>query len=70
MKRIDIYSVKQVKEKSGVYNLNNKKISSAKDANTIIQTVLDLNNESVEKFGILGVCPTEQGNPCPAAKLV
>ncbi|WP_258959318.1 JAB domain-containing protein [Paenibacillus tyrfis] len=53
MERINFYSVKQVKEKSGLYHLNSKKVSSPEDANQIIQTVLDLNNEAVEKFGIL-----------------
>lgn len=53
MEHIDIYSVKQIKEKGGKYNLDNKKVRSPKDVHTIIQTVLDLNSESVEKFGIL-----------------
>ena len=53
MKRINIYTVKQVKEKGGLYDVESKKIKSPEDAENIIQTVLDLNSEAVEKFGIL-----------------
>lgn len=53
MKRIDIYTVKMVKDSSKTYNLESKKITSPSVAADIIQTVLDLNSEAVEKFGIL-----------------
>lgn len=53
MKRINIFTVKQVKEKGGLYDLQDKKVNSPADANHIINTVLDLYSESVEKFGIL-----------------
>lgn len=53
MKSINIFSVKQVKDKGGLYDLESKNICSPKDAQNIIQTVLDLNSEAVEKFGIL-----------------
>lgn len=53
MKRINIFTVKQVKEKGGLYDLQDKRVNSPADANHIINTVLDLYSESVEKFGIL-----------------
>lgn len=53
MKRINIYSVKQVKEKGGLYDLESSFIRSPEDANNIVNVVLDLYSESVEKFGIL-----------------
>lgn len=55
MKRINIYSLKQVKEKGALYNIDSKKITSPKEAYSIINTVLDLENEAVEKFGILSL---------------
>jgi DNA repair protein RadC len=53
MKRINIYSVKQVRESSGLYDVDNAKIQSPETADKIIRLVLDLNNEAVEKFGII-----------------
>ncbi len=53
--RINIYSVKQVKEKGGLYDLEGINVNSPADGYGVIQTVLDLNNESVEKFGILNL---------------
>lgn len=53
MKRINIYSVKQIKEKGGLYDLESSFIRSPEDANNIVNVVLDLYSESVEKFGIL-----------------
>lgn len=50
---INIYTVKQVKEKGARYDLDTKVIRSPRDAYHIIQTVLDLEHEACEKFGIL-----------------
>ena len=53
MKQINLYTVKQVKESGGLYNLDSTIIKSPAYAANVIQTVLDLNSETVEKFGIL-----------------
>lgn len=53
MKRINIFSVKQVKEKSGIYELDSGKISCPRDVHELCRVVLDLNNEACEKFGII-----------------
>ncbi|MGG2201909.1 JAB domain-containing protein [Paenibacillus validus] len=53
MLTINIYTVKQVKEKGGRYDLASKVVRSPNDAYNIIQTVLDLEAEASEKFGIL-----------------
>lgn len=53
MLTINIYSLKQVKEKGARYDLASKVIRSPDDAYRIIQTVLDLEQEASEKFGIL-----------------
>jgi len=53
MKRINFYSIKQVKEKAGLYDLENKAIRSPFDGYTAIDTILNLHNESSERFGIL-----------------
>jgi DNA repair protein RadC len=53
MKRINILTVKQVKESGKLYELDTKVVRSPQDAEKIIQTVLDLNSEAKEKFGIL-----------------
>ncbi|MFC3789302.1 RadC family protein [Paenibacillus sp. GCM10012307] len=50
---ISVYSVKQVKTKGGLYNLDSKVIRSPRDAYQIIQTVLDIEHEATEVFGIL-----------------
>lgn len=58
MKRINFYSVKLVKEKSGLYELDNLSgftIRSPLDGYQAITTILDLNSECVEKFGILAL---------------
>jgi len=52
-KRINVYSVKLVKEKGGLYSLESTVIKDPGDANKIIQLVLDLNSSAVEKFGII-----------------
>ena len=53
MKRVNFYSMKQVKEKSGLYNLESHVVRSPQDGYEYIQTVLDLHSESAERFGIL-----------------
>lgn len=53
MKRINLYTVKQVKEQSGLYELDSAVIRKPSDASDVIQAVLNLNDEAVEKFGIL-----------------
>ena len=53
MKRINIYSLRQVKDYGGLYNLQSKRISSPTVAADIIQEVFDLENQPVEHFGIL-----------------
>ena len=55
MVRINLYSVKQVKEKGGLYDLDSKKITSPDNARDVVQTVLDLNNEAVEKMGAINL---------------
>ncbi|WP_199615573.1 JAB domain-containing protein [Paenibacillus alkalitolerans] len=53
MKRINIYSLRQVKEKSGLYELDTKRILSPDTAAEIIRKVLELDQMDVEYFGIL-----------------
>jgi len=55
MKRINIYSLRQVKEKGGLYDITSKKINSPSSAQEIILKVLQLNEAAEEKFGILTV---------------
>lgn len=55
MKRIDIYTVKQVKESGKNYDLETALISSPSDAADIIKAVFNLAEEAVEKFGILNL---------------
>lgn len=50
---INIFTVKQFKEKAARYELDSKVIRSPFDAYRIIQEVLDIEHEAVEKFGIL-----------------
>lgn len=52
MKRINVYSVKMVKDSGALYEVE-KKIKNPVDAAKAIEVVLDLSNEAVEKFGIL-----------------
>lgn len=54
MVRITKYQLKLVKENSGNYNIN-KQVCNPLDAKEAINTILDLNNEHVEKFGILAL---------------
>jgi DNA repair protein RadC len=53
MVRINRYTVKLVKENGGLYDLEDKVINNPYNASKLIQTVLDLHNSTVEKFGIL-----------------
>jgi DNA repair protein RadC len=53
MVRMNLYSVKLVKEQGGIYNVPDRTVRTPRDAERIVQTVLDLNSEAVEKFGIL-----------------
>lgn len=53
MLTINVFTVKQFKEKGARYDLESKFIRSPQDAYSIIQTVLDLEHEAVEKFGIV-----------------
>jgi DNA repair protein RadC len=53
MKRINFYSIKQVKEKGGLYDLENTTIRSPEDGYKAIETILDLHSEAKERFGIL-----------------
>lgn len=52
MKKVSIYTCKMVKE-TKLYNLNTKKLMSPMDALTAINELFDLENECVEKFGVL-----------------
>jgi DNA repair protein RadC len=52
-KRINIYSVKLIKEKSELYDLMDIVIRDPQVANDVIKKVLDINNSTVEKFGII-----------------
>lgn len=50
---INVFTVKQFKVKAARYELESKVIRSPLDAYRIIQEVLDIEYEAVEKFGIL-----------------
>lgn len=54
MTRMTKYTVKLIKESSGNYNVE-KTIKNPETAKDIINTVLELNHECVEKFGILAL---------------
>ncbi|SED10409.1 JAB domain-containing protein [Paenibacillus sp. GP183] len=53
MFKVNIYSIKQVKEKAGLYDLQSKVIRSPKDVHELVEKVLDLSNEASELFGII-----------------
>ena len=53
MKKFTTYDVKLVKQECKLYDLPTNKANSSSAASEIIQTVLDLNSSTVEKFGIL-----------------
>ena len=55
MLKIDLITVKLVREKEDYYNIKNDKITSPKTVDKLIQKVLDLNNSTVEKFGIISL---------------
>jgi len=52
MKRVNFYTVKQVKENAAEYPVKNI-IKQPEDVIEFVKVVLDLNSEAVEKFGIL-----------------
>ena len=60
MKRINIFSVRQVKERCGSNDIDSTYIRCPKDAANIAQLVLDLNDLSVEKFGIITLTTKNQ----------
>lgn len=53
MKRINIYSIKQVKESSGLYDVDSTRLSSPEIVAEIIEKVFSLSEEAVEVFGVL-----------------
>ena len=53
MKQFAIYDVKLVRETNKRYDIETNVIDSSIQAGKIVQTVLDLNNATVEKFGML-----------------
>lgn len=53
MKRINIYTVKQVRESSMLYNIDTTSIDSPKTAAAIADKIFSLSEEAVEVFGIL-----------------
>lgn len=53
MVNINIYTVKQIKEKGVRCDLESRVIRSPRDAYFAIEAVLDLEHEACEKFGIL-----------------
>jgi len=55
MVHINFFTVKQVKEKGGRYDLKSKVVRSPKDVNDFLQTVFELDTLPYEKFGILSL---------------
>lgn len=55
MKRISLYSLKLVKENSKLYNVDTVTIKNPEDVYSIVSTVLNLQYEPVEHFGILAL---------------
>lgn len=53
MKRLNIYSVIQVKEKGGLYNLQTSTIRSPIDAYRVFEEVLNLSKKTREHFAIV-----------------
>lgn len=53
MKRINVYTVELVKEKGGLYDLENTRITSPDEAHEIIEKVFSLSKKPKEHFGIL-----------------
>jgi DNA repair proteins len=58
--RLNIFSIRQVKESSGIYDVDNKRINSPEDANNIINKVLNLSDRAEEVFGILTLSTKNQ----------
>lgn len=52
-KRITTYDVKLVKEESKLYELDNVMVNSASAAGEMVELVCELNDSTVEKFGII-----------------
>jgi DNA repair protein RadC len=52
---INIYVLKQVKESTAQYNIGKHTITSPETCYKIIQQILDLQSEPVEKFGIFAL---------------
>ena len=52
-KRIITYDVKLIKEESKLYELENVMINSVNAAGKMVELVCNLNNSTVEKFGII-----------------
>lgn len=53
MTRVNFLSMKQVKEKAGLYNLEDFTVRSPEDCAQAIQTLLHLEDAPAERFGIL-----------------
>lgn len=54
-KRINRYTVKLIRENTGLYELDNAFITSPGKAHSVIDIVLGLNDEAVEKFGMIAL---------------
>jgi DNA repair protein RadC len=53
MKRINIFTLKQVKERSSLYDIDHKFIHHPKDAAQIIRDILEIHEDASERFGII-----------------
>ena len=60
MKRINIFTVKLVKESGKLYDLENTFIKSPENAYEAIEKVFDLNSKTKEHFGILTLSTKNQ----------
>ena len=52
MEKINVYTVKMVKEKEVPYDIASKSITSPKTAARLVNLIFDLENEPIENFGI------------------
>ncbi len=59
-KKITKYDVKLVKEECKIYDLDDTKVDSSRRAGELVQTVVDIHDWTVEKFGML--CLDAQNN--------
>jgi len=55
MMRINVFSVKQVKERGGLYDLDNRILRCPEDAYNIVESVLKLSESANEIFGIISL---------------